>query len=585
MSEERRTSNFGGDVRSIDQNWVHILIKGKLRGRKWKKRWMVIRSNGTLKSYKERPMSLTVKLQHNTFEIGPESTVRWDNNLKAIILTSGEKSTDCVFRLTSSSTDSLQDMEDEKDNGKWVDTIKQIALRKRMWYVLQIRSGCQKEQKTSFPTIVSPPPLYIQKVVSEDLWRSIEETFDKDCQEFWWSGLQSSGHNIYYDFNDSDIEIIWHMYAKQKPYICTDCLELLLDDAFMGAYSNGGTNITENSHNFKETIYDRAYSAMVFLDSKNKDGFVDFEDFKLINTRAFWRNVNFLKPILPNQETEILWVSVFDYLEDEGTLSKNLIHKLWMRYSSKDDGYLYQDDIADFLADFMEATLLKWPDTDEDLVDEFHKKISTRAAIAVRFLNGDESAKVTLEQFAAIGQEDFWMYVDFFPTGNNEDDDNESETYTTAEATMTLVSEPSVISIIRSLSGADEELEADFLSSPIDEPENRFVYIQNVEEKSPILEEAEEKLEITLTRSSTLRNRESFMIPEILEAIEEQSMGDSDFTDSMPDSTSDGLPHESNREGKVCFSLSRTVVTDRRHSLRLMNIISEPSTVSRTLSI
>jgi len=323
---------------------------------------------------------------------------------------------------------------------------------------------------------------------------------------------------------------------------------------------------------------------MVFLDSKSKDGFVDFEDFKLINTRAFWKNVDFLKPILPNHETEQLWVSVFEYLEEKGTLSKNLIHKLWMRYSSKDDGYLYQDDIADFLADFMDATLLKWPDADENHVDEFYKMISTRAAIAVRFLNGDESAKVTLEQFAAIGQEDFWIYVDFFPTGNDEEDDNESEPYTTGETAMTLVSEPSVISIIRSLSGADEELEADFLGSPTDEPENRFVDIQNAEEKSGILEETEEKFEITLTRSSTLRDRESFMIPEILEVIEEQSMGDSDFTDSMPDSTSDDLPHEY-REGNICFSLSRTVVTERRHSLRLMNIISETSTITRNLSI
>jgi len=580
MSEERLSSNFGGDVRTIAQNWVHKLFKGKIRGKKWKKRWMVIRSNGKLKSYKDRPMSLTEKLQHNTFEIGPESTVRWDNNIKALILTVGEKPTECVFRVTSSSSESLQDMEDEKDTEKWLNTIKEIVLRKRMWYVLQMRSGCQEELKTSFPTIVSPPPLYEQKVVSKDLWHSIEESFDKDSQEFWWSGMRCSGHNIYYEFNDSDIEILWHMYAKHKLYISTDCLELLLDDAFMGAYSKGGTNITENSHNFKETIYERAYSAMVFLDSKKKDGFVDFEDFKLINTRAFWKNVDFLKPLLPDHETVQLWESVFGYLEDTGTLSKNLIHKLWMRYSSKDDGYLYQDDIADFLADFMDATLLKWPDTDEDLVDEFHKMISTRAAIAVRFLNGDESAKVTLEQFAAIGKEDFWMYVDFFPTGNDEEDDNQSETYTTAEAAMTLVSEPSVISIIRSLSGADEDLEAALLSSTTEEPENRFVDVQNVEEKSRVLEEAEEKLEVTLTRSSTLRNRESFMIPEILEVIEEQSMGDSDFTDSMPDSTSDDLPHESNSES-VCFSLSRTVVTDRRHSLRLMSIINETSNMGR----
>jgi len=173
------------------------------------------------------------------------------------------------------------------------------------------------------------------------------------------------------------------------------------------------------------------------------------------------------------------------------------------------------------------------------------------------------------------------MYVDFFPTGNDEEDDNQSETYTSAETVMALVSEPSVISIIRSLSGAEEDLEAALLSSPTEEPENRLVDVQNVEEKSRVLEEAEEKLEVTLTRSSTLRNRESFMIPEILEVIEEQSMGDSDFTDSMPDSTSDDFPHESNRESDVCFSLSRTVVTDRRNSLRLMSIINETSNLGR----
>jgi len=569
MSEKRRSSNFRDDVRTLYQNWVHKLSRG-IRGKKWKKRWMVVRSNGKLKSYKERPISLKEKVNHNTFEIGPESIVRWVKNAKAISLTVGEKPSayERVFRVLSPSSESTQGKENEEYTKEWFTTLKEIALRKRMWYVLQMRSGGQEELKTSFPTVVSPPPLYEQKDVSEALEHALDEMFDKDSQDFWRSGLRWSGHNIYYEFKNSDVEILWHMYAKSKFYLCSDCLELLLDDAFGRAYNTKGTHIKKNTHNFALTINERAYAAKVFLDS-NKDGFVDFEDFKLINTRAFWKNVDFLTPILPDHESKQLWLSVFQCLEDTGTLSKKIIHKLWMRYNSKDDGFLYQQDMEAFLADFMDATVSQWP-IDEFLVDDFHKMISTRAAIALRFLNRDESGKVSIQQFAAISQEDFWVHVDFFPTEEEEPDDPENK----SQSPPPLVSEPSVENIMKALSGADLLIEVDMISTPHNEPEDAMIVIQELEGKTHIPEETERKLECTIERLSTLRDKESFM--QILDAISENSIAESDLSDSYPNSTSSDVPRDSNKaarlmgESMIFSLLTETTVTERRHSLRFV---------------
>jgi len=542
---------------------------------------MVIRSNGQLYSYKERPNSLMEQKQHLTFEIGPESIVLWDKKTKTINLTVGEEPAARmrVFRVVLPSSESLKGKENEQETKKWYSTLKDIALRKRMWYVLQLRSSGQEELKTSFQTIVSPPPLYAQKKVSEGLEDVLDEKFDTDCQKFWQKGLRWRGHNIRYEFNESDIEILWHMYAKHKFYMSNDCLELLLGDAFARAHGTKGTHMQKNSHNFTETISDRAYSAMVFLDSKKKDGFVDFEDFKLINTRAFWKNVDFLTPILPDHEANQLWLSFFQCLEDTGTLSKNIIHRLWMMYTTKDDGYLYQLDLEGFLADFMDATAAQWPEVDEYHVEDFHKMISTRAAIALRFLTGDESAKVTIEQFAAISQQEFWVYVDFFPTEAEEEDeemcavDVKSESVKTAEMGLTLSSEPSVEKIIRSLSGAELLIEDDSDECLNNEPKDIFIEVlQEPDEKNRIWEETEEKLEFSIKESC-----DSFAMPVILESIVEKSVAESDLTDSMPDSASDDLSQGSDKikilkkESIVNSLLSKTAVTDRRHSLRLVH--------------
>jgi len=575
MSEKQPSSNFRNDVRSICQNWVHKLTKGKIPYMKWKKRWMVIRSNGQLYSYKERPKSLMEQKQHATFEIGPESIILWDKKTKTISLTVGEEpaSRERIFRVVLPSSESLNGKEDEQETKKWYYTLKHIALRKRMWYVLQMRSSGQEELKTSFQTIVHPPPLYAQKRVSERLEDVLDEKFDTDCQNFWKEGLRLRGHNIHYEFNESDIEILWHMYAKHKFYMSNDCLELLLGDAFARAHGTKGTHMQKNSHNFTETISDRAYSAMVFLDSKEKDGFVDFEDFKLISTRAFWKNVDFLTPILPDHETDQLWLSFFQCLEDTGTLSKNIIHRLWMMYTTKDDGYLYQLDLEGFLADFIDATAAQWPEVNEYLVEDFHNMISTRAAIALRFLTGDESAKVTIKQFAAISQKEFWVYVDFFPTEEEDKEmdagDVKSESSQKAEKGLTLSLEPSVETIIRSLSGGDLLIEDDSDDSFNNEAEDIFIEVlQEPEEKTPIWEETEEKLEFSIKQS-----RDSHAMPVILEPIVEKSVAESDITDSMPESASDDLSQgsdkvEINKESIVYSLLSKTTVANRRHSLR-----------------
>ena len=58
MSEKQNYSNPNEDVRVLYQNWVQKLNRN-IVGKKWKTRWMVVHSNGTLESYRERPMSLT----------------------------------------------------------------------------------------------------------------------------------------------------------------------------------------------------------------------------------------------------------------------------------------------------------------------------------------------------------------------------------------------------------------------------------------------------------------------------------------------------------------------------------------------
>jgi len=537
MSEKQRSSNFEDGFHVIHASWVQKLTRGQMPYMKWKKRWMVVRSNGELYSYKERPKSLLNKTPHLTLEIGPESIIRLDKKAKTASFTIGEEAVARVvaFRIVSPSNESPQGEDNWHETKKWYSTLKGIVLRKRMWYVLQLRFRSQEELKPSFPTLASPPRLYEQKRVSKALGNTLDEKFDKYSQLLWQKGLRWRGHNIYYEFNISDIEILWYMYAKHKLYIPSDCLELLLGDAFATAYGTKGTHIKQNSQNFCETISDRAYSAMVFLDSDKKDGFVDFEDFKLINTMPFWKNVDFLTPILPDHETYQLWLSVFQCLEDTGTLSKNIIHRLWMRYSAKHDGYLYQQDLEEFLADFMDATVERYPDIDEDLAENFHTMISTRAAIALRFLTGDESAKVTIQQFAAVGQEDFWVCVDFFPTEEKKEDDVKNESCLPVGTTI-LYSEPSVGRIIRSLSGG-ALFEVDSDDSSDNEHEDTFTDApQKPEEETRIWEGTEEKLEISIEGS-----RKSFAVPSIPEQIVEKSMSESDLTDSVTDSASDDL--------------------------------------------
>jgi len=476
---------------------------------------MVVCSNARLYLYKECPISFMHKAEYNSFEIGPESIIRWDKKTKTISFTVGEEPVARlgIFRVVSPSNGSLQGKENENNTKKWYNTLKEIALRKRMWYVLQLRFHGQEEFKPNFPTLVSPPPLYEQKRVSKPLEEILDEKFDKDSQELWQKGLRWRGHNIHYEFNESDIEILWYMYAKHKLYISTDCLELLLGDAFGTAYGTKGTHIQQNGHNFTETINERAYSAMVFLDSKKKDGFVDFEDFQLINTGAFWKKVDFLTPISPDHETYQLWLAAFHCLEETGTLSKNVIHRLWMRYSANGDGYLYQQDLEEFLENFMDVAVAEWPDIDEYLEDNFHKMISTRAAIAIRFLTGDESARVTLQQFAAIGQEDFWVCVDFFP---KEEEGVESDTCQTAQTGLN--------------------------DSPDNEPEDKFIdVILEPKEKTRIREETKEKLEISIDGS-----HKSFAMLAVPEQIVENSLSE-ELTDSNTDCESDDLSHESEK--------------------------------------
>lgn len=580
MSEKRNYSNPNEDVRVLHQNWVQKRSR-KLVGKKWKKRWMVVHSNGKLESYRERPMSLTERVNHHEFEIGPESVIRWNTKAEGVSLIIGEKPSqyERVFRVLYPSGDSQQSRWSRLETNEWLKTLKKIALRKRMWYVLQMRSAGQEEQKTSIQTIASPPPRYRQKCVSEETEDSLDEMFDTDCQEFWRNGLKWIRQNIYYEFENSDIEILWHMYAKNKSYLCNDCLELLLVDAFERAYGTKGTHIKRNTHNIIKTISERAYSAKVLLDS-NKDGFVDFQDFKLINTRPFWDTVDFLTPILPNHKTTELWLNVFQSIAELGALKDDVIHALWMRYCSKEDGYIYQKDMEEFLEDFMEATTISFPNIDEYDVDDYYNMIPTRAAIALRFLNGDKSAKISLQQFAGIGKEQFWVYVDFSIPDDVEDQEEKKEVNIESDMPpkRKLTREPSADDILKKLSGSDLVNESDILSDSLSSPRNELVIpYQWLDEKAPMPDETDGIVDIAISRLSTIRGNGS-MIFDVLEAISETD--ESDYTESMPDSVNNDhqpdlvAPKAGLSTANIDSLLTQVTVLDRRESLRLLHLDS-----------
>jgi len=233
------------------------------------------------------------------------------------------------------------------------------------------------------------------------------------------------------------------------------------------------------------------------------DGFVDFNDFTQINTQAFWKNVDFFKPFLPSHETRKLWLSVFECLEKTATLSPKVIHSVWMRYSTKEDGFIYQEDMEGFLKDFMEATTFQWPEIDHSFVQRFCDKLSMRAAIALRCLTGDDSKRVSNQQFRAIRYREFWVHVDFFSKNGSlekQQDELKKESFVEASAELTQVRDYDVESILKTLNEVDVNVTDMYDEYDYDEEE--------VEEKST-MDETSEEVNYLLPNLRYLRSQRS----------------------------------------------------------------------------
>merc|ERR1719317_554873 len=207
---------------------------------------------------------------HTTYEIGPETTVGWDDKAGAIELTVGEKGSvhRRVFRVID---DDTQEMNWEVTK-QWCSTLREIATRKRLWYVLEMRARGLEEYKCNIPSIENPPPRVKQRKVSNALENHLEEMFYQDHQDFLVSALRFSGNDIYYDFKNRDLHLLWYVYAAGRSYLGHCDLEHLLFDAFERAFSSPkGKHVRKISNNVVMTITDRVYSAKIYLDS-NMDG-------------------------------------------------------------------------------------------------------------------------------------------------------------------------------------------------------------------------------------------------------------------------------------------------------------------------
>jgi len=427
MTTPRRLVRSRSIVRVLHQGWIEKRAKRQVFG--WRERWLVLRTDGELMVFEERPTSLLDKKKPTAiYKIEPWSTI---SRVKAgVRLTWGDKSIG-NFQERVIRHSSLRDKEKNQEivkkiakfeTDKWFKLLKEIALRKRLKHVIDFRE--QKiEEKSSEEILVveinsmnkSKGKLDIEheRRVSEKL----DANFYSDKILLWKNAVRynrtSEGDQVYFEFASYNLKIVWKMYAESlgKTYISKTALKDLLWDAL----NTNGNNSREEVNKLRLSLDEKAFLAKVYLD-KDMDGKVVYEEFEKVNTKDFWLTIDFLSPIDQWAETQKFWISIFNCLEEFGSLSSHLIYLAFEKYDSKDEGFLYQEDIENFLKDFMRVTPLKWPTVDQNQVDEFCKSIVLRAAIALRYLDKDESGRVSREEFKAIGSADFWSHVDFITT-------------------------------------------------------------------------------------------------------------------------------------------------------------------------
>lgn len=398
-------------------------------GETWRERWLVLRTNGELMAFEERPSLKDKKKKPTaTYRIEPWSTI---SRIGAgVRLTWGDRSIgnfqERVFRYSSlrdneSNPETLAKIA-KSENDKWFKLLKEIALRKRLQHVIDYRE--QKIDEKSAEDILDLEILSMNKtkgkldlVHEKRVSAKLDANFYSDKISLWHNAVRynrtSDGDQVYFEFASYNLKIVWKMYAESlgKTWISKTELKDLLWDALKTA----SKNLKENLNKVCLSLDERAYLAKVYLD-KDMDGKVVYEEFEKVNTKDFWLTIDFLSPIDHWAETQKFWMSIFNCLEEFGSLSSHIIYLAFEKYDSKDEGFLYQEDMENFLGDFMRVTPVKWPTVEQNQVDQFCKGIVLRAAIALRYLDQDESGKVSREEFNAIGSADFWSHVDFITT-------------------------------------------------------------------------------------------------------------------------------------------------------------------------
>merc|ERR550534_2293015 len=128
--------------RVLHQGWVQKRAK-RMFGANWRKQWFVLHHNGYLSRFQERPKSiLFINEPARIYEIGPESTISRDGDV--VRFTWGEKRNgtfeERVFRPCQKQAEvKIQSPKKitNPDTEKWFRLLTEIALRKRLQFVIK----------------------------------------------------------------------------------------------------------------------------------------------------------------------------------------------------------------------------------------------------------------------------------------------------------------------------------------------------------------------------------------------------------------------------------------------------------------
>jgi len=405
-----RRKSYG---RVLHQSWVEKRAK-RMFSANWQKQWFVLHDTGYLFRFQKRPESLRdMKEPTRIYEIGPESNISRDGYM--VRFTWGEKRNgtfeERVFRPCQIETDEKIETPSKRtnpDTEMWFRMLTEIALRKRLQFVIKNRSVGDDEKSASGRKLWNRS----KKKLSQIQGNRVKDKFHQDKMKLWSNAVRFyrtiDGDKLYFEFANYNLEILWKIYTDGETYLTKSKIKVFLFDAFVVAFKKS------KEADSKVPLYldERVYLAKVYLD-KNMDGNVTYKEFERVNTKQFWLAIDFLTPIDENAATVKLWMQIFNSLENHGELSAEIIYRAFQKYDLDDEGFLYQPDMEQFLIDFMCATKKKWPSIKDEQIDQFCDTIVIRGAIALRYLDKDETGRITREEFNEIGHAEFWAHVDY----------------------------------------------------------------------------------------------------------------------------------------------------------------------------